>query len=50
MHRNVNARLTLVSIQYSTELVLSVAFVSSSGLPVRDVPEPHESLTLGSYL
>lgn len=34
MHRNVNARLTLVSIQYDTEFVLCIAFLSSSGLPV----------------
>lgn len=50
MHRNVNARLTLVSIQYNTEFVLCIAFLSSSGLPVWDVPEQHESLMLVSYL
>lgn len=34
MHKNVNARLTLVSIQLNTEFVLCIAFLSSSGLPV----------------
>lgn len=50
MHRNVNARLTLVFIQYNTEFVFCIAFLSSCGLPVRDVPEQHESLTLVSCL
>lgn len=50
VHKNVNARLTLVSIQYITEFVLCIAFLSISCLLVWDVPEQHESLTPVSYL